>query len=249
MNLLILAAGYAIRLYPLTQHTAKPLLTVAGRPILDHLLDSFAPISDIKHSALISNSRFAPDFDTWLGDRSPSRSELQPKLIANGSMTREDKRGAIGDLHLALNEGNLYDDDLIVVGGDNLFESPQTEFINTARKRPASIATYDVGCRETVKRFASLETRDDGQIHAFTEKPTDPKTTIAGTAFYFFQKDTLREIDRYIDEGNHTDNAGYLFQWLFPRIPTYAHPVDGAWYDIGDIDALEQARTAFVHGH
>lgn len=246
MNLLVLAAGYAIRLYPITQNTAKPLIEVAGRPILDHLLDSFAPVTDIRRTALISNSRFAPDFDYWLGSASPARKELVPKIIANGSMTREDKRGAIGDLHLALNEASLYDDDLIVVGGDNLFRKPQTSFIKASRSRPASIATYDVGCTETVKRFASLETDENGQISDFVEKPSTPKTSIAGTAFYFFQKATLREIDRYIEDGNHPDNAGYLFQWLFPRVPTFAHPVDGEWFDIGDLKALEDARAAFA---
>jgi glucose-1-phosphate thymidylyltransferase len=245
MNLLVLAAGYAIRLYPLTKNTAKPLIDIAGQPILDRLLASFDTIPDIKRSVLISNGRFAPDFDHWLGQRTPSRPELQPELINNSSMCREEKRGAVADLHLALEKGALYDDDLIIVGGDNLFAKPQTGFINASRSRPASIATYDVGCTETVKRFASLEIDADEKITAFTEKPTEPKTTIAGTAFYFFQKDTLREIDRYIEEGNHPDNAGYLFQWLFPRIPTYAHPVDGLWFDIGDFAALEQARQAF----
>ncbi len=97
-----------------------------------------------------------------------------------------------------------------------------------------------------MKRFASLETDADGRLSAFVEKPAAPTGTIAGTACYFFQRDTLPLIDRYLAEGNHPDNAGFLFQWLFPRLPTYGFPVEGRWFDIGDAAALEEARAVFA---
>lgn len=249
MNLLVLGAGYAVRLHPHSLNLPKPLIEVAGKPMVEHVLCRMAASAPIRRSVLVSNARFHPEYARWLDgfSRSPSAPGLpMPALLNDGSTGPENKLGAIGDLLLGLREGDLYGDDLIVIGGDNLFEHPQSGFVERARHFPASIATYDVGCPEIVKRFASLETDAEGRLTAFVEKPVAPTGTIAGTAFYFFQKDTLPLIDRYVDEGNHPDNAGYLFQWLFPRLPTYAFPVDGRWFDIGDSAALEEARGVFA---
>jgi glucose-1-phosphate thymidylyltransferase len=246
MNLLVLGAGYALRLYPLTRNTAKPLIDVAGKPMIEHVIAAMSGIDDIEKTVLISNDRFAADYDRWLSAFAAPRPALHPVLLNDGSTSPDDQIGAIGDLHLALGRGNLYDDDLIVVGGDNLFSDCQLPFVEFARDKPASIATFDVGSPEIVKRFASLESDGDGRITAFVEKPSSPTTTIAGTAFYFFQKDTLPLIDRYIADGNNPDNAGYLFQWLYPRIPTFAHSVAGRWFDVGTESALAEARQVFA---
>ncbi len=245
MNLLILGAGYALRLYPLTKNTAKPLLEVAGRTMVEWVVYALADVADIKKTVLISNDRFAADYEEWIAGFDAPRPALRPQLINDGSTNPDDQIGAIGDLHLALRVGDLYDDDLIVIGGDNLFSDCQAPFVEFSCDKPASIATYDVGSPEVVKRFASMETDAEGRITNFIEKPENPTTTIAGTAFYFFQKETLRLIDDYIAEGNNPDNAGYLFQWLFPRIPTYAHAVSGHWFDVGTKEALTEAREVF----
>lgn len=248
MNLLILGAGYAVRLHPHSLTLPKPLIEVAGLAMVEHVLRRMAASASIRRAVLVSNGRFHADYARWLDGFSASahsRTIPVPQLVNDGSTSPANKLGAIGDLLLGLRAGDLYGDDLIVIGGDNLFECPQPGFIERSRQVPASIATYDVGSREVVKRFASLETDAEGRLTAFVEKPTAPTGTIAGTAFYFFRKETLPLIDRYLAEGNHPDNAGFLFQWLYPRLPTYAFPVEGRWFDIGDAAALAEARAVF----
>jgi len=248
MNLLILAAGYAVRLHPHSLTTPKPLLDVGGVPMVEHVLRRMAASATLDRAVLVSNARFHDAYAGWIGTfaRSEGIDGIPlPDLINDGSTAPENKLGAIGDLRLGMREGDLYGDDLVVIGGDNLFELPQPGFIGRARPLPAAIATADVGSPENVRRFASLETDGEGRLTAFIEKPAAPTGTIAGTALYYFRRETLPLIDRYVEEGNHPDNAGYLFQWLFPRIPTYAFPIDGRWFDIGDADTLAEARRAF----
>ena len=245
MNLLILGAGYAMRLRPRTETIAKPLIHVAGRAMVDHVLDAMAPIEGLRRTVLISNNRFFGDYESWLERAERRTRALTPVLLNNGSNSPEDKKGAIGDLHHSMHEADLFGDDLIVVGGDNLFTHSQEGFVQFSQDKPAVIATYDVGCSEIVKRFASRSTHEDGRIHEFCEKPTDPRTTVAGTAFYFFKAETLSHVNDYIDEGRNPDNAGFLFQYLFPRIPTYACPIEGHWYDIGCEGTLEDAHQTF----
>ena len=213
--------------------------------MVEWVVKAMSGITGIKRTALISNDRFAADYDQWISRFKAERPSLLPTLINDGSTSPDNQVGAIGDLHFALNESQLYDDDLIVAGGDDLFVKCQAPFISFAPSKPVSIATHDLGSPEVAKRFASLETDNGGRITGFVEKPKNPVTTIAGTAFYFFQRDTLRLVDDYLAEGNNPDNAGFLFQRLFPRVPTYAHPVNGLWFDVGTEEALEEARKYF----
>src|ERR1039457_5500609 len=145
MNVLILAAGYATRLYPLTLNRAKPLLEVAGKPMIEWVLDNLAPVSDLETIYIVTNNKFAKDFQTWADTYKERHSQFQFKIINDVSNDDSDKLGAIGDINLVLTREDLSKSDLIVVAGDNLFSEPLTDFVNRARGSSATLATYDVG--------------------------------------------------------------------------------------------------------
>ena len=216
MNLLVLAAGYATRLYPLTQNTAKPLIEVAGKPMIEHVLDCFASLPDISRAWAVTNHRFASDFETWAQARKPSAAFFDAlDILDDGTENEAGRLGAIGDIHFALHDAQLFDSDLLVVGGDNLFTEQQVEFVDFASEHPATIGTYDTGCREEVRKFASITTGADHRISAFEEKPLSPQSTWTGIALYYFRRDTLPLIDTYLREGNNPDQAGHLIEWLY----------------------------------
>ena len=240
-NLLILAAGYATRMGALSERRAKPLLEVGGRPMMDWVVERFSGIDGCGRIVVVSNSRFIDDFREW------GRRQRAPDLalIENGSLRPADKLGAIGDMHFGIEAGRLWDRDLVVVGGDNLFELPPRGFVEFSRDKPAVIGTYDVGSTEEVKRFASIGSDADGRITAFEEKPLSPAGTVAGIALYALRRDVLPLVAEYLDEGNSRDQAGHLIAWLRHRVPTFACPISGQWFDVGSAESLAEADRVF----
>jgi glucose-1-phosphate thymidylyltransferase len=158
MNVLILAAGYATRLYPMTEKKAKPLLEVAGKPMIEWVLDNLAPIPDLKTVYVVTNDKFAKDFAAWADHYGKSQPKLTLKIINDGSRSDSDKLGAIGDIHLVLSRENLTAEPLIVVAGDNLFSESLTDFALAAQGSEAMLATYDVG--DYPFRRETSQTRD-----------------------------------------------------------------------------------------
>src|SRR6476620_1608750 len=182
MNVLILAAGYATRLYPLTENKAKPLLDVAGKPMIEWVLDNLAPIPDISAVYVVTNDKFARDFETWAEGYAKSQPKVKFKIINDGSRSDADKLGAIGDIRLVLDRAELTNEPLIVVAGDNLCSEPLTEFAAHAKGSAATLATYDVGDLEAMKKYSAIRTDAEGVITHFEEKPAKPETTLTGIA-------------------------------------------------------------------
>lgn len=246
MKALILAAGYATRLHPLTLTQPKPLLHVAGKPMVEYVLDHLAPIPDIDHTILVSNSRFILPFQRWAADyqrRFPSR---PLSVIEDGSTHESNRLGAIGDLHLALDRASI-DDDLIVVAGDNLFSQSLAAFGDFCRSRNTPVVgIYDVGSLDLARRYNNLELDNANRVLRFEEKPDHPASTLVGIALYFYPRNTLPLIRQYIAEGNNPDQPGRLVQWMCPRTPFYAWQVPGLWYDIGSKETLEEANRIFA---
>ena len=246
-NFLVLAAGYATRMGSLTKRRAKPLLEVAGKPMMDWVMDRFLPIPGLQRAAVLSNSKFIGDFQTWASDYRSGNPTARFDVIENGSDSPENKRGAIGDLQFALEAREFLDEDLIVVGGDNLFERSPADFVEFSADKPVVSGSYDVGSVEKVKRFASIETDRDGRIVAFEEKPAAPKGTRAGIALFYFQRAILPMIREYLEAGNNPDQAGHLIAWLRTRIPTYGFPIAGKWFDVGSAEGLAEADRVFAN--
>ncbi len=166
MNVLILAAGYATRLYPLTLNKAKPLLEVAGKPMIEWVLDNLAPVPDIEKVYVVTNNKFAAAFQAWADDYVKRQPKLSFKIVNDGSMSDSDKLGAIGDINFVLNSEKLGDSDLAVVAGDNLFSDSLEGFAAYAKNYPATLATYDVGDLETIKKYSSITIDESGKIDA-----------------------------------------------------------------------------------
>jgi len=245
MKVLILAAGYATRLYPLTLTQPKPLLPVAGKPMIEYVLDNLAPIGDIDRVYVVTNAKFADHFQRWADQYRATKSKLEFTIVNDKSTDDSNKLGAIGDLHLVITSQNVQDD-LIVVAGDNLFSQSVEQFGAFCRKKNAPVlGVYDVGSLDAVKKYSSIELAPDGRITSFIEKPKDPKSTLIGIALYFYPKAVLPLIKQYIAEGNNPDQPGRLVQWLYPKTPVYTWTVPGLWFDIGSKETLEEANRIF----
>ncbi len=246
MNVLILAAGYATRLYPLTLTKAKPLLEVAGKPMIEWVIDNLAPVPGIETIYVVTNDKFAQDFQDWADGYSKSQPQVKFKIVNDGSRSDADKLGAIGDIRLVLTREELTTEPLIVVAGDNLFSEPLAEFAAAAKGSAATIATYDVGDLEAIKKYSAIKTDAEGVITHFEEKPEKPETTLTGIALYYFAAETLELFTTYIAAGNNPDQPGRFIQWLHTRRPVKTYQIKGTWYDIGSKETLEEANKIFA---
>ena len=248
MKLIILAAGYATRLYPLTLNQPKPLLPVAGKPMLEHVLDNISTIREIDHAYVVTNAKFVNHFEEWAqGYRRPNLN-FGFTFVNDKSTDDSNKLGAIGDLHLVLTQHKI-NEDIIVVGGDNLFSHDLGAFGDSCREKNAPVTgVYDVGDLEQIKKYNAIDIDENDRITFFEEKPKEPKSTLTGIALYFYPTSTLPLIHEYISEGNNPDQPGRLVQWLYPRVPFYVWRVPGLWFDIGSIETLEEANRVFSHG-
>jgi glucose-1-phosphate thymidylyltransferase len=245
MQVLILAAGYATRLYPLTLNQPKPLLPVAGKPMLEHVIDHLAGVKDLGEIFVVTNQKFVGHFTEWSEKYSREKTAFNFKIINDGSTSDADKLGAIGDIHLVVTKEKVKDD-LIVVAGDNLFDSSLAPFVEYARaQKTAVLAVYDVGDLEAIKKYNSITLDDQGRITFFEEKPKNPTSTLTGIALYYFPADVVKLIHTYIAEGNNPDQPGRLIQWLYPRVPVHTWRVPGRWFDIGSKETLEEADRLF----
>ena len=246
MNALILAAGYATRLYPLTLTKAKPLLEVAGKPMIDWVLDNLAPVPDLERIYVVTNRKFVKDFQSWAEQYRARQPKFNIEIIDDGSTDDSDKLGAIGDICLAITRHDLANDDLIVVAGDNLFSEPLADFVQAAKNSEAMLATYDVRDLEAMKKYASITTGAEGVITRFEEKPPEPKATIAGIALYYFSRGVVSLFTTYIAAGNNPDQPGRFIQWLYQRKPVKTFQIQGTWFDIGSKETLEEANQIFA---
>jgi glucose-1-phosphate thymidylyltransferase len=246
VKVIVLGAGYATRLYPLTLDKPKPLLAVAGKPMIEHVLDNLNPIKYVDHIYIVTNAKFAEHFQRWANDYH-ARHSGAPITIVNDLTTDESNRlGAIGDMNLVLTKAQI-DDDIIVVAGDNLFSDSLEKFGEVGRAIGAPVlGVYDVGNLEEIKKYNAIEIDDHDRITFFEEKPAQPKSTLTGIALYYYPKQTLPLIRQYLEEGNNADQPGRLVQWLYPRIPFYIWRVPGIWYDVGSKETLSEANRIFA---
>jgi len=238
MKAIVLAAGYATRLYPLTLNTPKALLPIGGRPMLDHVLGSLAGVG-ADGTYVVTNAKFAPHFRAWASNRP------DVTVIDDGTTSDEDKRGAIGDIVFVLEQAGI-DEDVIVVAGDNLFSEDLSGFGDLCRELDAPVlAVYDVGDLAQMSKYNSIETDERGRITYFEEKPEHAQSTLTGIALYFYPRRVLRLIAQYVAEGNNPDQPGRLVQWLYPRTDVFTWRVPGTWYDIGSAETLREADDVF----
>jgi glucose-1-phosphate thymidylyltransferase len=241
MNVLILAAGYATRLYPLTLNKAKPLLVVGGKPIIQWLVDNLVGIADVETVYVVTNDKFAADFQAWSQEYQKQHPEFKFKVINDGSTSDEDKLGAIGDIDFVVTKENLSKSSLLIAAGDNLFTHSLADFVTDAKRTEVTVAVYDVGDIEAIKKYGNVAVDVKGIITRFEEKPKEPHGTLAAIALYYYSPATLSLLRTYLSAGNNADQPGRFVQWLHTRQPVKTFQIKGLWLDIGSKETLENA--------
>jgi len=240
MDALILGAGYATRLYPLTKDRPKPLLPVGGVPILERICGQLGESGTFDTIHVVTNHRFADHYEQWLRDyRSRQRPPADVKIHDDRTTTPENRLGAIGDIQFVLDAAPVRSD-LLVIAGDNLIGGSLAPFL-AAASRGTSVGLKDLRSKKLVSLYGVVETGDDGRILGFEEKPAQPKSTLIAIGLYYFPKPTLPLVRKYLDLGNSKDAPGYYLQWLHRQTPVFGHVLDGEWYDIGDLDSYHRA--------
>jgi glucose-1-phosphate thymidylyltransferase len=239
MIVIILAGGYAKRLWPLTENMAKPLLPVRGKPIINYIMDKIAKLENIEKIVISTNKRFEHQLRNWL-----SQQEYEKvRICAEPTRREEEKKGAIKAISelVVKNKANEY----MIVAGDNFFSSNLKNFARYCQKKKAStIAVYDVKDLSLAKEYASIEIDEKRRIVNIKEKPRNPKSTLVGTCIYFFPQDSLRKIHEYLAEGNPSDSPGYFIEWLHKRENVYGYVLRGHWTDIGTLDAYMEVNRS-----
>lgn len=241
MNALILAAGYATRLYPLTLNRAKPLLVVGGKPIIEWVVDNLAGVPDLETIYIVTNDKFTADFEEWSSHYQAAHPEFRFKIVNDGSTSDKDKLGAIGDINLVVTRENLSQTGLLVIAGDNLFTESLANFVERARKTDATVAVYDVQDFEAIKKYGNITIDAEGIITRFEEKPKKPQGTLAAIALYYYSPAVLSLLATYLAAGNNPDQPGRFVQWLYTHTPVKTFEIKGNWLDIGSKETLDRA--------
>jgi glucose-1-phosphate thymidylyltransferase len=242
MKCILLAAGYATRLYPLTKTVPKSLLIVGSRTILDRILEKVERIGPVDEIILVTNAFFRNHFERAARSFC-SRKRLT--VVSDGSTCNDDRLGAIADLHFAIQERSL-DEDLLVLAGDNLFDFELSDFVNFFIRISADcVTTHQIMDIEALKRTGVIELTADGRILTFQEKPRNPKTRWAVPPFYLYRRETLPLIKEYLDSGGNPDAPGNLIPWLIERRPVFAYAFEGNRYDIGSLESYSKVQELF----
>jgi glucose-1-phosphate thymidylyltransferase len=239
---LILCAGYATRLYPLTVDTPKPLLPVAGTPMIDYIIARLEQVAPVDEILVITNDTFYPQFSAW---RETCRTTKPLRVFSDGTTCETAKLGAIGDMWYVIGNLTIFDD-LLVIAGDNLFDFDLQSFVDFFRQHGPSVAVHDVRTLELVKHYSEIRLDGAGRIVYFREKPVAPQSTLAATCMYLFPGESLYRLGRYLEERNNPDQPGRYIHWLSAREDVYGYVFPGRWYDIGDPEQYRRVNAEFT---
>lgn len=237
MKCLILAAGYATRLYPLTENFPKPLLKVGDKTILDWLIDDIKGSGIVDEFVVISNHKFAPIFEKW--------APAGVTVVDDGTSSNETRLGAVRDIQYAIDTLGL-DDDMLVIAGDNVLDFSLTRFISYARQKGAScIMRYYEAEPAKLRKSANVVIDEDDRILSMEEKPQEPKSNWCCPPFYYYKKEDARRVKEGIQSGCGVDAPGSFIAWLSTNSPVYAMEMPGKRYDIGNLESYKQVCETY----
>lgn len=240
MKCIILAAGYATRLYPLTENFPKPLLAVQGKPILDWLIDDIDTLGRVDEYVVISNHKFAAHFEQWASEK-----EQKITVVDDGTSTNETRLGAVKDIQFAIDQLGL-DDDLLVIAGDNLLDFSLTDFIRYAEsKKTTCIMRYYEPDEKRLHKCGVAEVDENDRILSMEEKPAEPKSHWCCPPFYFYTKEDTGLVQKGIDAGCGTDAPGSFIAWLCGQTAVHAMEMPGSRYDIGNLESYQQVQENY----
>jgi glucose-1-phosphate thymidylyltransferase len=239
MKCILLCAGYATRLYPLTLDMPKPLLQIAGKPMVEHILEKIEKVDDIDEVLIVTNNKFFNDFRNWRRKNSFSK---PIKILNDNTNSGEDKLGAVGDIGFVIKEEKI-EDDVFIVAGDNLFKFDLRRLFDFFREKKASvIALYDIKDKKIAAgKYGVVEIDNNNKITSLEEKPEEPKTTLVSTACYILKEEDIENLKKSLAEGMKHDNIGDFIRNLIEKKELYGLVFKEKWYDIGSKDQLKEA--------
>lgn len=235
MKCIILAAGYATRLYPLTENFPKPLLPVGGKPILDWLVEDL--FSAIEQFVVVTNHKFAEQFRTWADGHTEKIT-----VIDDGTSTNETRLGAVRDIELAVEPGNDY----LVMAGDNVLTFSLVPFLSFAAEKDTScVMCHEETSVPALQRTAVITVDGNDLITSYEEKPREPKGHLAVPPFYFYRAADIARIQEALDAGCGYDAPGSFAAWLSKKVPMHAYRMPGKRHDIGDMESYRAVRDSY----
>ena len=243
MKAVVLAGGYATRLWPITRQRPKMFLPLGETTIVDRLYDGLERDDRIDTAYVSTNERFASAFEEHIAEGPWTK----PQLSVEETREEGEKFGVVGALAELIDRESI-DDDLLVLAGDNVIDFELGAFLDRFDRRHApTIAVHDVGDRERAASYGVVEL-DDDRVVAFREKPDEPEGTLVSTGCYAFPRDTLPLITEYLEAGNDPDEPGWFVSWLHSREPTYAFAFEGEWFDVGTLESYLDAVAWHLDG-
>ena len=240
MKCLILAAGYATRLYPLTENFPKPLLEVGGKTILDWLVDDIDTAGLVDEYVVISNHKYAHHFDAWAKTKS-----VKVTVVDDGTSSNETRLGAVKDIQFAIDALKL-DDDMLVIAGDNVLSFSLTRFIRYAKEKNTScIMRYFEGEEKKLQKCGVVQIDAQDRILGMEEKPKEPKSNWCCPPFYYYTRQDASLVAKGIEAGCGTDAPGSYIAWLCTQTPVHAMEMPGCRYDVGNLESYERIRKEY----
>ena len=238
-------AGYATRLYPLTENKPKPLLTVGGKPMVEHIIAKILELGVVDHIYIVTNNKFYQNFLDW---EKGFTCEIPIKIINDGTKSNDDRLGAIGDKVLVMQQEEI-DDEILDISGDNLFNFSLKEMYSFFKeKKSETIGLYDVREKEQAQKLGICGINDGNVVTDFVEKGENPPSTLASIGVYMYPRETVKLFRQYLDEGNKPDQPGLFLIWLHKKKDIYGYTFDkeeDVWYDIGSLDQYKAANTEY----
>lgn len=243
MKCILLCAGYATRLFPLTENFPKALLEIEeGKPLLDYILEEVNTIEEIDEIYCITNNRYFPHFKKWQESKSNKK---KITVINDQTNSNDDRLGAIGDIKYTIDQMKV-DDDLLIIAGDNLFNYALKDVVTYYQtKKSPVVCGKEISDRELLKRFAVATVDKDNKLIELVEKPEEPKSNIAVYATYLYPRKVIPMIETYLKEGNKKDAPGYLVEYLYKRTPVYVYSFQGDCFDVGTHESLKEVRELY----
>lgn len=240
MKCLILAAGYATRLYPLTENFPKPLLMVGEKTILDWLVDDIDGSCAVDEYVVISNHKYYPHFIAWAESKNQKLS-----IVDDGTSANETRLGAVKDIQYAIEKLGL-DDDMLVIAGDNVLDFSLTKFITYAQQKQTScIMRYYEKTEAKLRKCGVVQIDEKDKILSMEEKPDEPKSNWCCPPFYYYTRDDAKLVQKGITQGCGTDAPGSYIAWLSTQVPVHAMEMPGKRYDIGNLQSYEQVQKDY----
>ncbi len=248
--MVLLAAGFGTRMYPLTELVAKPLLEVAGRPVLTHLMDRVAALDgadgvSISEVIVVANQRFASDLEAWAASDAVVAASIPITVVNTGAEAADLRNGAVADLLQAMRTTDFEAPSRwLVLAGDNLWGHQLTDYLSAVGEGNA-VVCRDLGDDVPARRFGEVTADVDGRIIGFREKPEQPTSPLVATCTYLLDANAPAQIERYLRTGGDADSPGTFIGWLSQQVPVRALVMTGDYWDIGSFDTLDQARAEF----